>query len=75
MWQRHKMRTGLLSLQANLTMIFSILDKQFVKLCFSGFGKCVVMTRFGIVSLQGFWLAPGLASSWNRALGAHGRAG
>ena len=75
MWQRHKMRTGLWSLQANLTRVFSILDKQFVKLCFSGFDKCVVVTRFGVVSLQDFWLAPGLASPWNWALGAHGRGG
>ena len=42
---------------------------------FSGFDKCVVVTRFGVVSLQDFWLAPGLASAWNWALGAHGCGG
>ena len=74
MWQRHKMR-WLVVFTSDFDKGFSILDKQFVKLWFSGFDKCVVMTRFGVVSLQDFWLAPGLASSWNKALGAHGRGG
>ena len=46
MWQRHKMRTGLLSLQANLTRVFPYLTSSLSR----------VWGRFSAGFLVGIWV-------------------